>query len=51
LIARLPTHLAAVDLPAQYGFAVAIHPVQLQNVLCQIDPNRCNIHGGRSHPN
>jgi hypothetical protein len=45
-----PTHLAAVDLTAQHDFAVAIHAVQLKNVLCQINPNRCNIHSGRSHP-
>jgi len=47
---KSPRHLAAVDLTAQFDFAVAIHPVQLKNVLCQIYPNRCNIHGGRSHP-
>jgi hypothetical protein len=39
-----------VDLTTQYDFAVAVHAVQLKNVLCQIDPNGCNIHGGRSHP-
>ena len=32
-----------MDLTAQYGFAVAIHAVQLKNVLCQIDTNRWNI--------
>jgi hypothetical protein len=42
-------HLAAVHLTAQHHFAVAVYPVQLKNVLCQIDPHRCNIHGGRSH--
>jgi hypothetical protein len=49
-IYKQPTHLAAVDLTAQHDFAVAINAVQLKNVLCQIDPNSCNIHGGRSHP-
>ena len=44
------SHLAAVDLTAQYDFAVAIRAVQLKNALCQIDTHRCNIHGGRSHP-
>ena len=44
------THLAAMDLTPQRNLAVAVHAVQLKNVLCQIDPDACNIHGARSHP-
>jgi hypothetical protein len=33
-----PTHLAAVDLSAQYDFAVAIHPVQLKTFFAKSIP-------------
>ena len=38
-------HLHAAELFAQYYRAPAVDPVDTKNVLCQINAERCNLHG------
>jgi hypothetical protein len=38
----------ALELLAQHRFAPLIDSMDLKHVLCQIDPDSCNLHLGRS---
>jgi len=40
-------HLITLELLLQDGLAVFIDCVNLKHVLCQVDANCCNLHGGR----
>jgi hypothetical protein len=42
-------HLCAPQLLAKHRLTSFINPVNLEHVLGQIYPDRCNLHGGRSH--
>jgi hypothetical protein len=42
-------HLIPAQLPAQEHLPSRINPMHLHYVLSQINPDGCNIHGGRSH--
>jgi len=41
-------HLLPPQLLAQHGLAALIHTVNLKHVLCHVDANSRNLHGGRS---
>jgi hypothetical protein len=41
-------HLGSIQFLAQYRLPMIIHTVNLKDVLCQVNPNGSNLHGGRS---
>ncbi len=43
-------YLRSSQLLAQYRLTPFIDPMHLEHVLRQINPDRCNLHGGRSYP-
>jgi hypothetical protein len=43
-----PRHLRAAQGFTEDRLAALIRPMHLKNILCQVDPNRRNVHGGRS---
>ena len=40
-------HLSALELFLQHSLPLVVRPMNLKNVLCQVNPNRRKLHFGR----
>jgi len=47
-VAEVGEKLAALQLLTQHRVTVRVDSVHLEDVLCKVNPDGCNVHGGRS---